>query len=110
MPEQRIPFSIREEARSGLTDWWATRMDVSLFNQLCGYTPQTDTRYTGNNAVISATSTRVVRQDAVANDNSLSTSNKFTIDSIDEAVAVAKTLSPMIRPVRHRGEAHNVLC
>ncbi|PSA75925.1 hypothetical protein BT094_11890, partial [Corynebacterium diphtheriae] len=68
LTEQRSPFSIREEARSGLTDWWATRKDVSLFNQLCGYTPQTDTRYTGNNAVISATSTRVVRQDAVAND------------------------------------------
>jgi len=104
MTEQRIPFSIREEARSGLTDWWATRYDMSIFNQLCGYTPQTDTRYTGNQAVIAASSSRIVRQNAVADDETLGTSDKFTIDTIDEAVAVAKTATPLIRPIRHQGE------
>lgn len=104
MTEQRIPFSIREEARAGLTDWWATRMDVALFNQLCGYTVQTDTRYTGNQAVIAASSGRLVRQDAVADDQTLASGNKFTVDTIDEVVAVAKTASPMIRPIRHQGE------
>lgn len=28
MSEQRIPFSVREEAMSGLRDWWADRMDT----------------------------------------------------------------------------------
>lgn len=28
MTEQRIPFSIREEARMGLQDWWADRYDT----------------------------------------------------------------------------------
>jgi hypothetical protein len=50
MSEQRIPWSIREEAMMGLKDWWAGRMDVSFFNQVCGYTTVTDTRYTGNQA------------------------------------------------------------
>lgn len=28
MTEQRIPFSVREEARMGLQDWWADRIDT----------------------------------------------------------------------------------
>lgn len=28
MSEQRIPFSVREEARMGLQDWWADRWDT----------------------------------------------------------------------------------
>jgi N4-gp56 family major capsid protein len=109
MSEQRVPFSVREEGMSGLRDWWATRFDVSIFNHLCGYTVQTDTRYTGNNAVIAATSTRVVRQNAVANDETLGSSDKFTVATIDTAVAVAKTLSPQIRPIKIDGEDHYVV-
>src|SRR5690606_4775908 len=36
MSEQRVPFSIREEAKDGLKDWWADRMDTAFFNQICG--------------------------------------------------------------------------
>lgn len=28
MSEQRIPFSIRQEAQSGLQDWWSARFDT----------------------------------------------------------------------------------
>jgi len=28
MSEQRIPFSVREEARLGLQDWWSDRFDT----------------------------------------------------------------------------------
>ena len=107
MSDQRVPWSVREEARAGLTDWWATRYDVSAFNQLCGFTPQTDTKFTGNNAVTAAS--RIVRQGGVANDESLSSSNKFTVDTIDAAVAVAKTASPMIRPIRYEGNEYYVV-
>lgn len=27
--EQRVPFSVREEARMGLADWWSDRINVS---------------------------------------------------------------------------------
>ena len=47
MTEQRVPWNMREEARDALTDWWSERLDVSFFNQICGNTAQTDTRYTG---------------------------------------------------------------
>ena len=35
MSEQRVPFSVRAEARDGLADWWADRIDDCFFNQLC---------------------------------------------------------------------------
>src|SRR3954468_19954219 len=28
MSEQRVPFNVRDEAKSGLTDWWADRFDT----------------------------------------------------------------------------------
>lgn len=28
MSEQRVPFDVREEARAGLVDWWADRIDT----------------------------------------------------------------------------------
>ena len=38
MTEQRIPWSIREEAMLGLKDWWAGRIDTEFFNQVCAAT------------------------------------------------------------------------
>jgi hypothetical protein len=49
MSEQRVPWSVREENKNGLADWWKERMETSIFNQLAGNSDQTDTRYTGNN-------------------------------------------------------------
>src|SRR5262245_35488429 len=71
MTEQRIPFEIREEAMMGLSDWWADRIDTWAFNQLAGYTVQTDTRYTGHNSVTAPT--RQVWPGTSANDQSLNT-------------------------------------
>ena len=47
MSEQRVPFSVRNEARLALQDWQADRWVTWFFNQLCGNTAVTDTRYTG---------------------------------------------------------------
>jgi N4-gp56 family major capsid protein len=102
MSEQRIPWKHREEAMNGLKDWWSGRFDVSMFNQLSGYTPQGDTRYTGLQATIAPTSGLVVRPTGSA-DESLGSTNIFTLDLIDSAVAIAKTTTPVIRPVRVNG-------
>lgn len=109
MTEQRIPFSVREEAMMGLSDWWADRWDQWLFNQLCGYTPQGDTRYTGNNAVTAPT--RQVWPNAVTNDQGLNAvagaTDRFDLTLIDKAVELAKLGAagvPPIRPVIVDGE------
>lgn len=101
--QQRVPFNLRAEARGGLADWWAKRYSVSFFNQVCGYTVQNDTRFSGLNAVIAPSSTRIIRQSSRANDESLVAADTFTIDLIDKAKEAAITATPKIRPVMIRG-------
>lgn len=108
MSEQRIPFSVREEARQGLTDWWADRIDTALFNQLAGNTGQSDLRYTGSNATVAPTATtNWVYANGVANETqvaSASASNIFKLSMIDALVEKAKTNTPLIRPIKVDGK------
>lgn len=104
MSQQRVPFDIREEARVGLTDWWADRIDTAFFNHVCGMAGATDLRYTGGNTVVDATATsnKTYPQVSAAiptTDASLSTSDIFSVALIDAAVTKAKTATPLIRPV-----------
>lgn len=109
MSQQRVPFDVRMEALSGLKDWWADRLDYSFFNQLCGNTAQTDTRYTGNQATIAPDSSHIVRAGGQANDQSLTSADTFNLQLIDKAVEKAKTLSPALRPVKVDGKEFYVL-
>jgi N4-gp56 family major capsid protein len=105
MSEQRVTWNIRDEARVGLTDWWGGRIDLSWVNQMAGYTPQTDVRYTGMNAVVAPDSAHIKRvasgEDA---DESISTTSTFTLSMLDKAVEAARTASPAIRPLRIGGK------
>jgi N4-gp56 family major capsid protein len=107
MSEQRVPFSVRDEARTGLEDWWSGRLDTCFFNQLAGFTPATDTRYTGNQAVV--TSTNLIRAGSQSTDQALTSSNLFTLDLIDKAKEQAQTMSPLIRPLKVNGEEKFVM-
>lgn len=116
MSEQRVPFSVREEARQGLQDWWADRIDAAIINQLTGNTAQSDTRYTGNNATTAPThsdvagATRIVYTDADdSTDASISTTGTMTLAVIDKAVVIAKTTTPLVRPLMVNGEPRYIL-
>ena len=102
MTQQRVPFELREEGRLGLQDWWANRMDTAFFNHLCGNTMQTNTAYTGNNSTIAPS--RTILPSGVANEGALGSSNTFNINLIDNAVELAYTVSPLIRPIKVEGE------
>jgi len=107
MSQQRVPFSIREQARSGLQDWLADRIDTALFNQLGGNTGQGDTRYTGSNATIAPSSNNIVYANGLASEASVasaSASNIFYLSILDAAVEKAKTNSPLIRPIKVNGK------
>lgn len=103
--QQRVPFDLREECKDGLVDWWAKRISVTFFNQVCGMTATSGTgapsssKYTGLNAVVAPTSTRILRAGSQATDQALTSSNTFTLDLIDKAKEMAKTATPQIRPV-----------
>jgi N4-gp56 family major capsid protein len=112
MSEQRIPFSIREEARMGLQDWWSDRIDTAFFNQLGGNTAQTDTRYTGHQATVAPDSSHIVYGGSgttEADVASKSANAKMTLTLIDYAVEKAKTATPLMRPVKVNGEEKFVL-
>lgn len=102
MTEQRIPFSIREEARMGLQDWWADRFDTWFMNQLGGNSAQTDTRFTGNQAAIAPDSAHHIFADSHSAESTMTAtaSCQFTLALIDQAVLKATTLTPVIRPVK----------
>lgn len=111
MSEQRVPFSVREEARAGLQDWWTERLETSVANQLTGNTAQSDTRYTGNNATVAPSTaggvSRLVVGGGETAEGSLSatTTHAIKLSDLDKAVAIAKTQSPRIRPLRVDGKS-----
>ena len=116
MSEQRVPFTVRDEALDGLADWWAARYDQSFFRQLCGdnYTSSADNyAYTGMNAAIdyiSLSDTAHISWPASASAHteaalaSDSAAVVLTLAHIDAAVEKAKTISPVVRPIRMMGE------
>lgn len=120
MSEQRVPFSVREEGMAGLRDWLADRYDISFFNQVCGNTLQTDTRWTGNNSAIAPSTGHLILAGNVGTaETSLSatTAAYFSLTDIDRAVTAAKsfgkygdyTNSVPMRPIMVGGEQKYVL-
>ena len=103
--QQRVPFDLRAEARDGLADWWGKRLSVSAFNQWCGNTNETRTKYTGLQATVAPSSGRQLWQGSVTADESLTSSNTFTLGLIDKAKEMATTLSPPVRPVNAVGRS-----
>lgn len=101
MSEQRVPFSVRAEAKDGLADWWADRYDTWFFNQLCGMSGIADTRYTGMQAATAPDADHVVYAGGVLAESSLSntSTHKFTLDLIDKAVEKAKLAKNALRPI-----------
>lgn len=115
MGKQRVPFEVRSDAKDALADWYANRIDEAMFNQLAGYTVQTDTRYTGSNAAVAPSSGNTLIWDESAAtthtaESSLSESDTFSLAHLDYAVEKAKTLGRAgdgacpIRPVKYQGE------
>lgn len=94
MSQQRVPFDVRNEALSGLRDWYAARMDLSAFNQLCGNTVQVDQRFTGNNATVAPSTANYINQHGAGDDSSLTAVDTFNLNIIDYAIERAKTLDP----------------
>jgi N4-gp56 family major capsid protein len=120
MSEQRVPFSVRSEGMAGLRDWLADRYDVSFFNQICGNTLQSDTRWTGNNAAIAPDTAHLILAGGVgATETSLSatTAAYLSLTDIDRAVTTAKsfgkygdyTTAVPMRPIMVNGEQKYVM-
>lgn len=112
MSEQRVPFSVREEARMGLTDWFADMWDTAFFNQLCGNTAVATGAKTGNNATTAPTANRIQYSDGKTTEAGIAStgaSTQMRLTLIDYAVEKAKTATPLLRPVRVDGNDYFVM-
>jgi len=109
MSEQRVPFSVREEARLALTDWWSERLDVSFFNQLSGNTNVVDTRYSGNNPTVAPTAIVYASGHTTMASMSATTTHSLTLRDFDLAVVLAKTRATTpIRPIKQGGDNYYI--
>lgn len=103
--QQRLEYDLRKEARDALSDWWAQRLDSYMFRYLAGDTSLT---FAGNTAA-SADASHVVFASTCTAESEMTTAHTFTLSLIDEAVLTAKTVSPLIRPVRVDGDEYWVV-
>jgi N4-gp56 family major capsid protein len=107
---QRVLFNVRREARDGLTDWFSKRYSVTFFNVVAGYTAQSDTKYTGLNAVSAPSANRIViAEDGSSNDEDLDSNDTFNLTWIDYVKEKAITADPQIRPIKIGGQDKYVL-
>lgn len=75
---------------------------------MCGYTPQTSTKYTGMQAVTAPSSGRHIWQSSAGADESLTSASTFTLSMLDKAKEAALTATPMIRPINVRARGSDV--
>jgi len=109
MSEQRVPFSVRDEARDALADWWSDRIDTWFFNQLCGNTAQPDLVYVGFNAAVAPDADHITYFDSGSTSEgsiSASTVAEFNLNAIDSAVEKAKLAKNALRPININGKKH----
>lgn len=112
MSEQRVPYSIRNDAMNGLRKWFQARLDSAFMNQLAGNTNITDTKKTGNNSTTAPDNSHWILATGTAGtdlETSLSASSIFNLTLIDRVVSKAKTLSPVINPMMINGEEKYVM-
>lgn len=114
---QRVPFSIREEMTDGVKDWYSGRIDDWCANQLSGYNDLSDVLYTGNNAPTAPTGpTATANKRWILGDGnsgtlteaSVSSTQVMSLSVLDRAVNIAKTSSPLIRPIKVGSQSYYV--
>jgi len=123
MSEQRVPFSVREEALDGLRDWWADRIDEAFFNQIAGDvsisqtfagmnlpTAPTGTASPSNGHIIygSGRTSTTTSLTATSSNSASIRGLVFNTAAIDVALNLAKIGTPAMRPLRINGQSKYV--
>lgn len=110
--QQRVLHNLREEGRDALKDWFSERLSLSFFLQMCGYTAPTITYRARQVTILPVhrglndvrTPTNRILPAGVANEQSLGTTNTFTLRLLDIAKERALTANPKIRPIKIDGQ------
>lgn len=105
--DQRVPWDLRDQAKSLLSTWWAERKGKWFFNHMCGYTPETRVKFNGFNAITApsrqlwgAASAEPLSTNTA--DEQLASGDNFTLEMIDVAVEKAITDANPMRPINFK--------
>lgn len=112
MSQQRVAYNLREQAKSGLADWISTRFDVSFFNQLSGnvnVTNNPSSLFSGMNSITAPDAAHFQFAGSATTEATLTNSMVMTLPLINSLVTSAKTLTPVIRPIRLKGGEYYVM-
>jgi len=103
MDEKKNAYNMRTSAKNRLADWFAERIELEIFDKLCGKASSTFS----NTPTIAAASRLVYAggETAIAN---LTTSMKMDTKVLDKAKVTAQLASPKIRPIRVNGKEYYV--
>ncbi|MGL2348496.1 N4-gp56 family major capsid protein [Helicobacter pylori] len=117
--QQRVLYNLRAEAKNALVDWYADRLSMMFFIQVCGYSAEKikfegqtfklKPVHYGFNEPTAPTDKRIIRPNGKERDEDLKKGDEFNLKLIDQAVERAKLAAPKIRPVRVDGESVYVM-
>ena len=107
---QRVPFQLRDEAKSQAADWVLNVHEEILWNHACGYTPANSATYAdirrGYNTVVEYDANhRILAGSGNTNDEDLGSSDKFTLSLLRRAITHAQTMETPLLPGRY-GDKH----
>ena len=105
MSQQRVAVSERKVSKVVLTNWVKDMIDISLMNQLCGNTAQTELSYTGMQAPVAPdTLHHIYASSDHSTEATLDSSDIFTVDVLPKIIAKAQGGLPFpIKPVTIKG-------
>lgn len=109
---KRTRHNLRDVAKSNLSGWWAERFDELLFTYLAGdrgddtdiwVLPSSFSSFAGN-TLTTPDSTHDIYGGDATNTASIDANDKFTLDLIDKAVAMADMVTPLMRKCKMGGQ------
>lgn len=113
MSRKRTRHALRDIAKSNLSGWWAERFDELFFMYLTGergddtsiwVLPSTYSAFAGN-TLASPDSTHDVYGGSATTTANMTANDKFTLDLIDKAVALADMQTPLMRKCKIGGKS-----
>jgi N4-gp56 family major capsid protein len=113
MSRKRTRYNLREIAKSNLGGWWAERFDELFFMYLTGergddtsiwVLPDTYSGFAGN-TLTGPDATKDIYAGASTATTDIVASDTFTLDLIDDAVALADLSTPLMRKVKVGGQS-----
>lgn len=112
MTRKRTIHDLREVAKSNLSGWWAERFDELLFMYLTGergddtsiwVLPNTYSAFAGNTLTTPDTAKDIFAGDSTSTSD-IDANDKFTLDLIDKAVAMADLSTPLMKQCKVGGQ------